>query len=84
MKKATESTQTIQKETTPQKQTFLYFLEEQSTREEVAESLEALIYGFVFYARNAEPLETGMNSSEILKHYDTGRTLINLVTKQAA
>jgi hypothetical protein len=66
-------------ETAPQKQTFLYFLEEQSTREEVAESLEALIYGFVFYAA-----ETGMNSQEILKHYDTGRTLINLVTKQAA
>ena len=73
-------------QTTPitQKSPFLYFLEEQSTREEVAESLEALIYGFVFYARNAEPLETGMNSQEILKHYDTGRTLINLVTKQAA
>jgi len=68
-------------QTTPitQKSPFLYFLEEQSTREEVAESLEALIYGFVFYAA-----ETGMNSSEILKHYDTGRTLINLVTKQAA
>jgi hypothetical protein len=57
----------------PQQNPLFYFLTEQSSPEHVCESLEALLYGYLYYAS-----ESGIKTNELLRHYETAKTLLGL------